>query len=128
MSDVLTAKGVVRLPGHEAVPARADLQVRTLSARATRGGLALVGCWGVGLVVFFVPPHIPWAVIALASGVYFGLRQLRGEYVVASFSGECPRCHSALRIEPGTKIRLPHRMDCFECHHQPSFEIGFVGA
>lgn len=112
----------IALPGHEPVPARVQLVFRPARERLTRALLTLFGFWVLVPIVFIIPPHIPWALIAFVCGIYFGFKQWRGEYVVQSFSGECPRCHSALRIEPGSRIRLPHQMDCFNCHHEPVLE------
>ncbi len=123
MNSLSPANARLVLPGHESVPASADVIYRPARERSTRAILTLVGFFVLAPIVFFVPPHIPWVLIAFGSGIYFGLRQWRGEYVVQSFTGECPRCHSPLTIEPGTRIRLPHRLDCFNCHHEPSLEI-----
>ncbi len=111
------------LPGHESLPARVEVVYRPSRERLTRALLTLLGFWLLAPIAFIIPPHVPWSLIALVCGIYFGFKQWRGEYVLRSFSGECPRCRSNLQIEPGTKIRLPHRLDCFNCHHEPWLEL-----
>jgi len=116
----------IRLRGHEALAATAELIYQNPRTRMTRATLILLGCWIIAPIAFIVPPHIPWAVLAFGGGLYLAVRQWRGEYLVNAFSGECPRCHAALRLAPGTKIRLPYAIDCFQCHHEPVLEIGPV--
>lgn len=113
----------VRLPGHEAVAAHADVDHRNRRTRIVRSIVALGATLVITPIVFILPPHIPWMVIALVWGGYTAHQQWRGEFVVRSFEGVCPRCHSPLVIEPGTKIRLPHQVDCFNCHHEPTLVI-----
>jgi hypothetical protein len=91
--------------------------------RTTSGLIALLGFWLLIPVVVFIPPHIPWALLAFGSGIYFGYRKWIGEYFVHRFSGSCPRCGSQLSIKPGSLIRNPHSMDCFNCHHKPLLEL-----
>jgi hypothetical protein len=123
MSSSTTANGRIVLAGHDAVPAQAEVEYRSSRTRLARSLLTLLGFWALAPLVFFIPPHIPWVLIAIGGGIYFSIRQWRGEFILRSFAGECPRCHSPLTIEPGTRIRLPHAMDCFTCHHEPALEV-----
>ena len=113
----------ISLSGHAPTPARAELTHRSDRTRLTGALVALIGCWALAPLVFFIPPHIPWVLIALGAGIYLGRRQWRGAYVVRRLEGECPRCHAALQVTPGARIGLPHRMDCFSCHHEPLVEL-----
>jgi hypothetical protein len=113
----------IRLRGHEPLPATAELSYIPSRTRAIRAVLVLLGCWIAAPVLFFIPPHIPWVILAAAGGVYLAVRQWRGEYLVGRFSGACPRCGAALKIEQGAKIRLPHTIDCYQCHHDPTLEV-----
>jgi hypothetical protein len=42
---------------------------------------------------------------------------------VQRFEGACPRCDNPLPLPPGSRIRLPHRMVCYKCHHEPLLEV-----
>jgi hypothetical protein len=123
MTSSPTSGAWIRLRGHEAVAACVDLVYRSPRTRLTSTVLTIFGGLVLAPVLFFIPPHVPWVLLAVGGGTYLGVRQWRGEYVVSSFTGECPRCHTALTIAPGTKIRLPHSMDCFQCHHEPVLEV-----
>lgn len=123
MSSTVSESARLTLAGHEPVAAQATVVYRPARERTTRALIALLGFWALVPIVFFIPPHIPWALIAFVCGIYFSIKQWRGEYIVQSFTGECPRCHSPLTIAPGTRIRLPHKIDCFNCHHEPSLEV-----
>lgn len=110
------------LRGHAPRAALAELTWRPPRARLTAALLSLLGCWALIPLVFFVPPHLPWALAAFAAGLYFAYRSWTGEYVVHRFEGACPRCGGALTLKPGSRVRLPHPMTCFQCHHMPLLE------
>lgn len=112
------------LRGHEPRPAFLDLEYRSPRTRATRALLSLLGLWALAPLVFIVPPHIPWALLAVVSGLYLAYRQWTGEYLVHRFEGRCPRCEADLPLAPGSRIRLPHAMVCYQCHHEPVLEVG----
>lgn len=111
------------LRGHEPKPADISLERRSRQTRMTKSVLSLVGFLILAPIVALIPPHIPWVILAVAAGFYFAYRQWTGEYVVHGFKGECPRCGNSLEIKPGSKIKLPMDMDCFQCHHQPTLEV-----
>lgn len=124
MSDTTVQHVVVlTLAGHEPVPGTAELTYRPRSERITRGTMSLVGFTLLAAVVAILPPHIPWALIALSAGVIIAFRNFRGVYTVRSFEGNCPRCGAALKVEPGAKIKPPHEMDCYNCHFHPVMEV-----
>lgn len=124
MSDTPTEHSVVlTLPGHEPVVGHADLAFRPRSERIGRGVASLVGFTVLALVAAIIPPHIPWALIALGAGGIVAFRNFRGVFTVQSFEGNCPRCGAKLTIEPGAKIKPPQQMDCYNCHFQPMLEV-----
>lgn len=116
MTDARVDDAVLTVPGSEPVRAQIRLRYRPVRERALRGLGALLGFWILMPAVFFIPPHIPWVLTAFVLGLYFGLRQWRGTYVVESFQGACPHCGEALELEAGSKIRLPLSMTCWSCH------------
>lgn len=113
----------LRLRGHEPAPARVDLVRRTRKTRLTKTLVVLLGSWVVAPILFFIPPHVPWVLGALVAGGYFAYRQWTGEFEVNSFAGACPRCGAELTIPPGTRIGLPHRINCYSCHHESSLVV-----
>ncbi len=104
------------LPGRPAGTARTQLTHRSLQQRALQGLGAWLGLWALAPLVMFVPPHLPWVLAALVLGLYFGIRYWRGEYVVRAFDGACPNCGEPLELKKGSHIRIPYRIDCFNCH------------
>jgi hypothetical protein len=122
--DVATSPAAtVRLRGHEPVPARVELIRHSRRTRTTKALLTLVAAVVAAPIVFLLPPHVPWALGALVVGGYFAYRQWTGEYEVRSFAGSCPRCGAALPIEAGARIRLPHTVNCYQCHHEPTLVV-----
>ena len=110
------------LRGHDPQPAGLRVVYRTPRTRAMKALLSLLGFWVLAPIAFFIPPHFPWALLAVVAGIYFAFRQWNGEYVVEEFSGNCPRCGALLSLAPGSRIRLPHKMVCYQCHHEPVLE------
>lgn len=125
---MIAPPAILQLPGHEAQPARVEMVYRRTSGRLTRAILSLVVFWGLIPIVFFIPPHLPWALAAFVLGLYFAWSNLKGSFVVRNFEGNCPRCGSKLDIKPGTKVSLPHKMVCYHCHHEPKLLVdhGFI--
>ena len=122
MTEGAAARARLTLRGHDPQPAVLGVVYRPPRTRATKALLTLLGFWVLAPIVFLIPPHIPWALLAVAAGIYLAYRQWNGEYVVQTFSGSCPRCGATLSLAPGSKIRLPHKMVCFQCHHEPVLE------
>lgn len=118
-----TLPATLSLFGHRPTAAHVDVYYRPRSARLTRAALSLLGFWALGIVVFFIPPHVPWVLLAVGSGLYFAYASWQSTYEVRNFEGSCPRCGSALEIEAGSKIRPPHKMTCYNCHQQPYLEM-----
>jgi hypothetical protein len=118
-----TPDAIVRLRGHPPTGATFQYEHRSRKKRLTSSLTALLGFWLLIPVVALVPPHIPWALLAFVSGMYFGYRRWIGEYKVRAFSAPCPRCNSPLAIKTGSLIRLPNSMDCFSCHHNPILDL-----
>lgn len=111
------------LRGHEPRPAELEVEYRDARTRMTRAALSLVGLWLLAPLVFLLPPHLPWGFGAVIAGIFFAYRQWTGEYIVRRFEGGCPRCGTALSLPPGSRIRLPHAMNCYHCHHEPVLEV-----
>ena len=111
------------LPASGSSPARVRVVHRTTGQRAGRAALALGGSWLLMPVVFFVPPHLLWPVLVFGAGLVLGWREWRGEYVVESFEGACPRCGQELSLEEGARIRDRQRMECYGCHRQPELVL-----
>ena len=124
MTETAVTGARLSLRGHEPRAAELVLVHRGTRTRATRALLSLVSFWVLAPLVALVPPHVPWALLAFLAGIYFAFRQWTGEYVVQRFEGACPRCATPLPLPPGSRIRLPHAMVCYSCHHEPVLEVG----
>jgi hypothetical protein len=111
------------LPASGAAPARVRVIHRSPGGRAARAAVALVGSWLLMPAVFFVPPHLLWPVLVFGAGLAFGWREWRGEYVVESFEGSCPRCGQELSMKEGARIRGRQRVECYGCHREPELVL-----
>jgi hypothetical protein len=109
--------------GHQRVPARLDVERYPLWAWIARIA-CFAAAWIVTSVLTLVITFDPFiASFPFAIGLGLVYRAIRGRYRVREFAGTCPRCESALELKPGSKINLPHRMDCFRCHFEPELHL-----
>ena len=122
-----SSTAVLTLPGHSPVEVHARVTPRSRNVRLGGAFVRLLGFAVLAPIAAIVPPHIPWALAAVGAGLWFGFRQWRGEYVVEAFEGACPRCGSPLAIVPGSLVRLPHPIDCYNCHHIPLLRVEPTG-
>jgi hypothetical protein len=116
-------RGRLVLPAAGSTPAALDVEPQPKRRRAVRAGLIVAAALVLMPVVFVVPPHFLWPLVALVAGLYFARKVWVGEYVVRSFEGACPRCGEALTLEPGTRIRSRERIECYGCHREPELVV-----
>ncbi|HET7321393.1 MAG TPA: hypothetical protein VFI96_02785 [Longimicrobiaceae bacterium] len=117
------APAELTLRAHEPTPADLEVVDVPRKKRVSRAFMYLIGFWILMPIVAFIPPHIPWIVLAFFFGIYFFWKNWTGEYIVYHFDGRCPRCGHELTIEPGTKLKFPHTMNCPECHFDPVLRL-----
>jgi hypothetical protein len=110
--------------GFVATPADLLVSPRSETQRVTRTVLTIAATILLAPLLFLIPPHIEWLVMTTLTGIYWARKNWTAEYVVASFSGTCPRCYAAISINAGTTLRLPHSVVCYSCHEHPSLEAG----
>ena len=67
--------------------------------------------------VAIVPPHAPWAIGALATGLILARRRWSERFTLERIQGVCPKCGEPLAVKAG-RLRSPHPVSCEVCHHQ----------
>ena len=122
------APGIVRVPGAVSLFGFPSAEVvASVYPRSTgwRVGGAL-GTLGVFLVVApivaLVPPHAPWGIGALVTGLVLARRRLAERVTLVSLSGLCPKCEAELAVKTG-RLREPHPITCDGCHHVSSLKV-----
>lgn len=113
----------IRLGGHPPMTGQLDATARSPGQRAGRAAATFTLFVALGAIAFFIPPHVPWAVLALAAGGMLAFRQGRSEYAVRSLTGTCPRCGNELSVAEGEGVRFPLKLTCYQCHHEPVLTI-----
>lgn len=104
---------------------RQQYQLLTIP-RPTPALLSLLAFWALVPVVVFVPPHPPWALAAFILGIYLPGRTGQGGLRGAEAGGACQRCGNALTVKPSTKISLPYKVICYNCHFHPYLDLAQV--
>ena len=122
-TSTLSLSGDVSLFGFASTSAELAVLPRSAAWRRLRGGAFFAGGLAGAPVVGMVPPHAPWAIGALAIGVYLGLRKLRERFTLISLQGCCPKCGGALSLSPGTPLQREMAVPCEGCHHDSRLSI-----
>ncbi|HUP88592.1 MAG TPA: hypothetical protein VM100_04555 [Longimicrobiales bacterium] len=122
MTESLRAR--LTLFGFVATPVILGVTARTKSERVARAFLTLVAAAIAGPILMIIPPHIEWGIMTGLTAIYWARKHWVAEYVVDSFEGVCPRCHTRLQVAKGTTLRFPHNVACYQCHEHPALELG----
>ncbi|HEX2189185.1 MAG TPA: hypothetical protein VHG51_09830 [Longimicrobiaceae bacterium] len=119
VQDAAVPGARIVLGGHPARPARLVARRYPGWARLART-LAFLVLWAVGTVgtlVFTFDPFVASFPFVLGGSLVY--RSWKGRFRVEEFQADCPRCGEELRLEPGSRIDLPHPLVCYHCHHEP---------
>lgn len=114
---------LVRLFGHPAGEARLEVEPRTRRWRIRRAVVPLAVGVALAPVVGLLPPHAPWAVAALGTGILLARRRWKEEFTIRDLRARCPRCGDALPSEEGSRLRFPHPLPCDGCGHEPAVHV-----
>lgn len=111
------------LPGAGSREATVEVIYQSQATRASRALITLAVAILIAPVLFFLPPHFLWPVVAIVAGGFLAWRYWTGEYYVTYFEGTCPRCDTPLEMSRGTRIRGDHTLDCHGCHRHPTLVL-----
>lgn len=118
-----TVQGTFRVFGHDDTVAELEVLPRSTAWRGTRaGGFILAGVLAAP-VVALLPPHVAWAMAAVLTGLFFGLRKWSERHTLMELTGPCPRCGSTIRIESPTRLRNPWTVTCDSCRHSATLTV-----
>lgn len=113
----------VTLFGHAPTAARLDLLPRSGGWRTRKAAIPMAIGLAVAPVVALVPPHAPWALIAVATGGILARRRWKEHFTIQEADARCPRCEATLPLRSGTRLRTPHPVTCPDCGHEPVVEV-----
>lgn len=122
-SSIVLESVSVALFGHPPTAARLELLPRSRAWRTRKAAVPLLIGIAVAPVVALLPPHAPWALVALASGGILARRRWKERYTIQLAEARCPRCEAGLPIPSGSRLRVPHPVTCPECGHEPVVEV-----
>jgi hypothetical protein len=83
----------------------------------TTGFVALWIASTLGTLALTLDPFV--ASLPFLVGASLVYRSWKGRFRVEEFQAACPRCGEELKLEPGSRIDLPHPLVCYHCHHEP---------
>lgn len=103
--------------GFPATPVELSVRRREVGWRAGGAARTLAIFVVVAPFVAIVPPHAPWAIGALATGLILARRRWSERCTLERIRGACPKCGEPLAVKAG-RLRTPHSVACERCHHQ----------
>lgn len=105
-------------------PVALTVEARPRWERILRAFLSLFAAAITAPILFLIPPHAEWVLLSAVTGIYWFRKNWIAEYVVGSFAGICPKCHTSIEVKAGTTLRFPHGVVCYGCHEHPALEPG----
>ena len=109
--------------GHSPTSARLVLEPRSRGWRTRKAAVPLLIGLAVAPLVALLPPHAPWALVALATGAILARRKWKERYTIRHARVQCPRCDADLPLAEGSRLRIPHPVTCPDCGHEPVVEV-----
>ena len=120
--DRFTLEAEALVFGFPSTPVALDIRRRPVSWRAGGAARTLAIFLLVAPFAAMVPPHAPWAIGALATGLILARRRWRERFTLQRVEGPCPKCGEPLAVKSG-RLRLPHSVACEGCHHQTTLRF-----
>jgi hypothetical protein len=115
------------LSGFGVSPARAAVEVRTLTAGERVRRAMIAPAAGVAIAILVLPiPIVHFAVppAALIGGVVFGIRRAGQRELFATAHGSCPFCDTEQPLGVnGTAYRLPRNLKCHSCLRSMTLDV-----
>lgn len=115
--------GTLRVFGHDDTEARLAVIPRGTAWRATRAGGFILGGVLAAPVVALLPPHVAWAMAAVLTGLFLGLRKWAERHTLVELTGPCPRCGATIHIGSPTRLRNPWNVSCEACRHAATVTV-----
>ena len=105
-------------------PSRVEVRIRPRAPgwRATRAAQMLGIFLVITPVAALVPPHAPWGIGALITGLLLARKRWSERFTLEWIAGLCPKCGEELEVKSG-RLKEPHPLSCDTCHHQSSLKI-----
>jgi hypothetical protein len=122
-SAASSVSGTLQVFGHEDTTAELKVVPRGAGWRATRAGGFILGGLLAAPVVALLPPHVAWAMAAVLTGLFFGLRKWAERHTLMELSGPCPRCGATIHVGSATRLRNPWTVSCESCRHAATLTV-----
>ena len=108
----------LHLFGFRPSAARVEIVPRTPDWRMKQAAMGTAVPWVLMPFVFFVPPHVPWVLIAFGYGMYQGYRKWTEHYTITEFQGSCPKCDTPQKLNVPARFTSPMHLHCEGCNHR----------
>lgn len=117
-----TVEGEAVVFGFPNTPVEMSVRRRAVSWRAGGAARTLAVFVVAAPLVAIVPPHAPWAIGALATGVILARRRWSERFTLERVEGACPKCGEPLAVTSG-RLKLPHPVSCEACHYETTLRF-----
>lgn len=117
-----TVEGEATVFGFPPTPAALSVRRRPRSWRVGGAARTMVISAAIAPFAALVPPHAPWAIGALGTGMLLARRRLQERFTLERVEGTCPKCGVPLVVK-AARLRRPHPVSCDSCHHQTALRF-----
>ena len=113
----------LRFSGTDPAPGYARIAERSQRWRTTGALRQLALWWGLMLLVVWIPPHLPWALIALAVGTIRAYGRYSEQRTLVSLRGICPKCGNEQEFTGGVPLKNAHTVTCAACRWELKVDV-----
>lgn len=102
----------------DAEPTEARARIAERSDRWRKAGaLRQLALWGLlAPLLFLIPPHLPWVLVALGIGAVRAWGRLNERATLLELRGRCPKCGTEQSFAELGRMKLPvHTVNCAHC-------------
>ena len=104
--------------GAAPAPAKATVLSQPPGERLARTAAALGVCWGLALVIVFIPvAHFILVPTFFIAGIAVAVARAREATRLLGVHGVCPRCAAEQDFEVGGRFTPSKSLDCPKCHN-----------
>lgn len=121
--DVAEVPVQLRFSGMDPAPGYARIAERSSRWRTVGALRQLALWWGLMLLVVWIPPHLPWALISFTVGAIRAYRRYNEQRTLVSLRGVCPKCANEQEFAGGVPLKNAQTVTCAACQWELKVDL-----